>query len=472
MIIPHEVGVPGLKKVLILLLFLPPASLILLSCGGYSSPSGGGSGIKYRAFISNNVSAGTGLAGVYIVDAANDVRGSISPISAGTTPGMMVLTPNRTQTLVFSPGIDPLFPENQFTIISNAGEAAAGQVPLPGSTESFVVSPDSSAAYVAVPTAKVTGQSPGIVEAISLGSGAATGQVDVPSAHYLSIDNSGNRILAFSDNSDSVAVITPSNIVTGNAVTSVGGFDRPVAAFFSSDDGTAYVLNCGAECGGQQSSIQQLDLTHNTLIGTAVPVCTVDNTLKTQCAGSVFLVSGSTMYIAGTPYSAGGGPSLLCSTGTTTTQATYCGQLTIFDLSKMSVTNSTPIVITDGYHNRIALGANGQLFIGAHTCTEIVPPVPPPTGAEVRGCLSIYNTQSVPVGNIQPGVVTIPPATGDVTGIQPIATRDVVYVVQGHNVQGGTLYVYDTKTDAVDAVEEQKLSNLIGDFVDIKTIDF
>jgi hypothetical protein len=461
-----------LKKILILLVFLLPASLILLSCGGYSAPSGGGSGIKYRAFITNIVSAGTGLAGVYIVDAANDVRGSISPISAGTTPEMMVLTPNRTLTLVFSPGINPLFPENQFTIITNAGEAAAGHVTLPGLTESFVVSPDSSAAYVAVPTAPVIGQSPGIVEAISLGSGTVTGQVDVPSAHFLSIDNSGNRILAFSDNSDSVAVITPSNIEIGNAVTPVVGFDRPVAAFFSSDDSTAYVLNCGAECGGQQASIQQLDLTHNTLVGSAVPVCAVDNTQKTQCAGSVFLVSGSTMYIAGTPYSAGGGPSLLCSTGTTTTQATYCGMLTIFDLSKMSVTNSTPIVITDGYHNRIALGANGQLFIGSSTCTEIVPPVPPPTGAEARGCLSIYNTQSVPVGSIQPGAVTIPPITGDVTGIQPIATRDVVYVVQGGNVQGGTLYVYDTKTDAVDAVEEQKLSNLIGDFVDIKTIDF
>ena len=471
MIIPHEVGVPGLKKVLILLVFLPPASLILLSCGGYSSPSsGGGSGIKYRAFITNNVSAGTGLAGVYIVDAANDVRGSISPISAGNTPGMMVLTPNRTQTLAFS-GNGTQFSDNQFAIISNAGEAIAGHITLPGVTESFVVSPDSSAAYVAIPTAPVIGQSPGIVEAISLGSGTATGQVDVPSAHYLSIDNSGNRILAFSDNSDSVAVITPSNIGIGNAVTPVGGFDRPVAAFFSSDDSTAYVLNCGAECGGQRASIQQLSLTDNTLVGSAVPVCT-DNTQKTQCAGSVFLVSGSTMYIAGTPYSAGGGPSLLCSTGTTTTQATYCGLLTIFDLSTMSVINSTPIVITDGYHNRIALGANGQLFIGSRTCTEIVPPVPPPAGAEVRGCLSIYNTQSVPVGSIQPGAVTIPPTTGDVTGIQPIATRDVVYVVQGHNVQGGTLYVYDTKTDAVDAVEEQKLSNLIGDFVDIKTIDF
>lgn len=460
-----------MKKALILLLFLSPASLILLSCGGYSAPSGGGSGIKYRAFITNDVSAGTGLAGVYIVDAANDVRGGISPISAGNTPGMMVLTPNRTLTLVFS-GNGTQFSDNQFTIISNAGEAEAGHVTLPGLTESFVVSPDSSAAYVAVPTAPVIGQSPGIVEAISLGSGTVTGQVAVPSAHYLAIDNGGNRVLAFSDNSDSVALITPSNIGIGNAITYVGGFDRPVAAFFSSDDSTAYVLNCGAECGGQQASVQQVSLTDNTLVGSAVPVCTVDNTQKTQCAGSVFLVSGSTMYIAGTPYSAGGGPSLLCSTGTTTTQATYCGLLTIFDLSTMSVINSAPIVITDGYHNRIALGANGQLFIGARTCTEIVPPVPPPTGAEARGCLSIYNTQSVPVGSIQPGAVTIPPTTGDVTGIQPIATRDVVYVVQGQNVQGGTLYVYDTKTDAVDAVEEQKLNNLIGDFVDIKTIDF
>ena len=104
-----------MKKVLILLLFLLPASLILLSCGGYSAPSsGGGSGIKYRAFITNNVSAGTGLAGVYVVDAANDVRGGVSPISAGNTPGTMVLTPNRTLTLVFS-GNGTQFSDNQST---------------------------------------------------------------------------------------------------------------------------------------------------------------------------------------------------------------------------------------------------------------------------------------------------------------------------------------------------------------------
>ncbi len=124
---------------------------------------------------------------------------------------------------------------------------------------------------------------------------------------------------------------------------------------------------------------------------------------------------------------------------------TTCGELTTLDLASMQVVGS-PLSITDGYHNRIALGANGRLFIGARTCSQGL-------------CLSIYNTQA--------GVVVIPPATGDVTGIQPIATRTVVYVTQG-----GTLYIYDTNTDAVDAVEEQKLSNLIGDFVDVKTIDF
>ena len=410
MIIPHEVGVPGLKKALILLVFLLPASLILLS-----------SGIKYRAFITNNVSAGTGLAGVYIVDAAKDVRGAFSPISAGNTPGMMVLTPNRNLTLVFS-GNGTQFSDNQFTIINNATETAIGHQTLPGLTDSFVVSPDGSAAYIAVPTAPVIGQSPGVVKAISLNTGTFTGEVDIPSAHYLAIDNSGNRILAFSDNSDSVAVITPSNIGIGNAVTPVGGFDRPVAAFFSSDDTTAYVVNCGAECGGTTASVQTLDLTTNT----AGPASNVQ-------AATVALVSNSTMYLAGTV------PCTIQNVQTT------CGELTTFDLASMQVVGS-PVSITDGFHNRIALGANGRLFIGARTCSQGL-------------CLSIYNTQT--------GVVVIPPATGDVTGIQPIATRTVVYVTQG-----GTLFIYDTNTDAVDAVEEQKLSNLIGDFVDVKTIDF
>ena len=457
-----------MRKILIVLLCLVSSSLLWLSCG--SSPSGGGtqtSGIKYRAFLTNNVAAGTASPGIFIVNAQTDVRGPSSPISAGNTPGMMVVSPNRAQTVVFS-GNGTQFSDNQLSLINNASESNAAHVSLPGMTESFVISPDGSAVYVAVPTAPVVGQSPGILEAISMSSGTVTGQVDVPALRYLSIDNGGDRLLGFSDNSDYVSVITPSQINIGNAVTTIGGpgiFDRPVAAFFSSDDTTAYVLSCGAECGGNQASVQQFSLVTNSLVA-SVPVCGPGTT---QCAGSVALINGSTMYVAGTPYNSAG-PSQPC-TGQTTA-ATTCGLLTLINLTTMSVANTAPIIITDGYHNRIALGANGQLFIGARTCTEIIPPIPPPQGAEIRGCLSIYNTLTTAVGSVPAGGVLIPPANGDATGLQPISTRQVVYVVQG-----GSLNIYDDTIDALeynpnDPNNPGQIFGIIGNFIDVKTVDF
>jgi hypothetical protein len=456
-IIRHEVGVPGLKKVLILLLFLLPASLLMLSCGSASSSSTQTSGLKYRAFVTNNVASGSGAAGVYIVNAQTDVHPLISPIAAGNTPGMMVLTPNRTLTLVFS-GNGTQFSDNQFTIINNATEAATANVTLFGVTESIVVSPDGSAAYVAVPTAPVIGQSPGVIDVISLTLGTKTAEVSCPPINpnppdpppppvcvtndqgdqgfnppyrFLSIGNTGTRVLAFSEGSDSVAnavaVITPSSVGTANpVVTFVTGFgdtafDHPVWAYFNSDDTTAYVVNCGAECGGKQASVQKLDLTTNPPTpGKAVPVP----------AATVALVNNSTMYLAGT---------LSC---TVQNVQTTCGELTTFDLASMSKVGS-PASITDGYHTNLALGANGQLFIGGRTCSQAI-------------CLSIYNTQT--------GAVVFPPATGDVTGIQPIAKRTVVYVIQG-----GSLGIYDTATDALQILQ---ITNLIGQFVDVKTIDF
>jgi hypothetical protein len=472
-----------LKKVLILLLVLLPASLIGLSCGGNTKGGSGVSGIGFRAFLSNNVSAGTSLSGVYIVNAENDVRGPTTPISAGNTPGMMVVTPNRTQTLVFS-GDGLQTSDNQFTIISNATEKDAFHFTLPGMTESFVVSPDSSTAYVAVPTAVVNGQPPGLVGVVSLITGGFAGQAPVPSVHYLAINNSGNQLLGFMDNSDSVAVITPSQIGIGNPVTYIGGpgiFDRPVAAFFSSDNSTAYIVSCGAECGGTQAGVQQYNLVTNQLVA-SVPACIPNPgsnpiTCQGPAAGSVALLNGSTMYLAGTPYTPGGGESLACPAGTT--QAQYCGQLTIINLSTMSVSNTSEIIITDGYHNRIAFAANGQIFIGSHTCTEIIPPVPPPPGAEVRGCLSIYNTLANSVGSAPAGGVLVPPVNGDVTGIQPILTprspnspQEVVYLVQG-----GSLNIYDVTTDALEynpnnPDQPGEVRSLVGYFIDVKTVDF
>jgi hypothetical protein len=233
-----------------------------------------------------------------------------------------------------------------------------------------------------------------------------------------------------------IAVITPSNIGTQNpVVTVVPGFDHPVAAFFSPDDNTAVVINCGAECGGALASVQILDLTNTQCapfgVCPAVPVP----------AASVALVSGTTMYLAGSYAN----PSPTDPCPGQTVFSTTCGSLSVLDLPSMTVTNSG-IAITNGDHNRIALGADNQLFVGAHNCTEI---------AGVSGCLSIYNTQT--------GGVVIPPANGDVTGIQPIANRHVVYLIQG-----GELQMYDTTTGKLQATQ----INIIGEAVDVKTIDF
>ena len=468
-IIPLEVGVQSLKRALILLSFLLLATLTWMSCGSAASPSTKTSGVKYRAFITNNVSSGTAVASIDILDAQNDIRPPVSPISAGNTPGMMVVTPNRAQTLVFS-GNGTQFSDNSLSAINNASEQNAGHISLPGMTESFVVSPDSSAAYVAVPTAPVVGQSPGIVEAIALSSISVTGQVNVPSVHYLSMDNSGNRILGFSDVLSSLAapclnqspsflfIITPSNIgVDPCPVIPVPGLDHPVQAFFSSDDSTAYIVNCGGECGGAQASVQPLDL--STCQPAPIAACGPPGTAVPVEAASEALVNGSTMYLAGS-YGNPSAPPQSCPGQSAYTPT--CGSLSIVDLSTMAVTASG-IAITDGYHNRIALGANGQLFVGARTCTE---------AAGVSGCLSIYNTTGAAVGGVPSGGVLIPPANGDVTGIQPVATRQVVYVVQG-----GELFIYDATTDALynnphDPNNPGQIFGLVGNFIDVKTIDF
>jgi hypothetical protein len=61
---------------------------------------------------------------------------------------------------------------------------------------------------------------------------------------------------------------------------------------------------------------------------------------------------------------------------------------------------------------------------------------------------------------------------GDATGIQPIATRQVVYVIQG-----GSLRIYDATIDALynnphDSNNPGEIGNLVGQFIDVKTVDF
>src|ERR1035438_3964105 len=122
-----------------------------------------------------------------------------------------------------------------------------------------------------------------------LTSGGASATINVPSAQTVVSNPSGTQVLAFSNDSNAVTVVSPALINSGSPVTTaVAGFDRPVNAVFSTDGSTAYVLNCGAECGGTQASVQILNMA-TLMAGTPVPVD----------GATIAFLSGSTLYVAG-----------------------------------------------------------------------------------------------------------------------------------------------------------------------------
>jgi len=412
-------------------------SWVLLSCGSSKSTQATTSGLTFRVFASQDLNlppsttfpAGVS-AGMYVIDATKDLR-SGSFVNTNNAAGRIVEAANKSISVVI--GTD----DNTLSIVNNTSETSTGRIVLPNRSESVALAPNGSFAYAAVPNATVLGQAPGAIEVVSVGGSAITNTLSVPGAHYVFSSNSGNRLLVFSDNSDTATIINTGDIGTATSpFSSIAGFDTPVWATFSADDSTAYVLNCGPECGGRAASLQRLDMTTNTLVGTPIPLD----------AATVGLLSGNTLYVAGTPKTA---PANSCAGANTA--ATICGRLDVVDLSAARVTAS--YVIVDGYHDRLDISDNGQLFIGARNCTGVN------ANGEVRGCLAIFNSIA--------RTVIVPPESGDATGVATIRGRNVAYVVQG-----GLLRIYDTTTDKPSTELNAEQLVLTGQMIDVKLIDF
>jgi hypothetical protein len=431
------------KRILVLVVIVGLcAGLSLVSCGYNSSYKGPPSRLKNRVLASQEVSSTTTFPGLFFIDGHNDTLPRVAPMSAGSSPGLMVLTPTRNIVAAFDASSNSVFATD------TTRESTIGSVRLPGSTSSMVFPTASPIGYAAVPTATVSGFSfIGAVEVMNFSSGALT-TIASPTAQTVVSNANGARLLVFSNDSDSVTVISPgiavppvdtSCLSAPNPVcTIVPGFSRPVFAIVSGT--TAYVLNCGQQCGGsQQASIALFDLSSLTITST-IPVD----------GATMALPSGSTLYVAGTS------PTNHACTGQTTA-ATICGRLDVVDLGSATVTGSA--VITDGYHDRMDMTTNGQIFIGSHDCTNIGN-VNNPSG-EVRGCLSIYKTAD--------GSVIIPPDNGDVNGLQGFSSRNIEYVAEG-----GALRVYDTTKDIllIDDFLPQGTINIVGYIGDVKAIDF
>jgi hypothetical protein len=443
-------GAPRLKQSALAILLLTTASAMLVSCGSNNnqltpigqSPEANPATIRVHVYVSNPLFS-NGASAVAVLNVVDGQLDLISPnvvqvASSTPMPGPMVLFPNKKFTLVFSTSNNAIGLVNNVSQSLQSNNGGTPTINLPGFSESIVVAPDNATGFAAVPTAPVTGQAPGVVNVLDFSSAAITATVPVPGARFLVPSHNGNRVLVLGGNPNTVTVLTPSLIGTsGDPRLDVQSplFDHPVWGAFSSDDSTAYILNCGPECGGTMASVTLFDINSN-LPGPTIPVD----------AGTIGLLAGNTLYVAGTK------PGTTCLGSTTSTAATTCGEVSAIDLAAMTVSSSA--TITDGYHNQIALGANNQLFIGARTCTTINIPTSGNNPGEVRGCLSIFDTSK--------SSVVVPPAVGDVTGIQPITRRTVVYVVQN-----GRLNIYDTTTDKLQTTQV----NIIGQAVDVLEVD-
>ena len=432
-------GVSGLKKTFAGIAALVAASVAIVSCGsgnGSSANQHKPSGLPFRAFVSNPLfaSGATTAPVLNIVNASLDKlsTSTVSLLATATQPQLMALSPDLSRTLVFSPA------GNAIAVIDNANEAVAtsnGTTPvpaisLPGPTESIFVAKDNVTAYAAIPSAQTNDQAPGAVLQLDTTTGGIEATIPVAGAHFIVPSPDGNHVLVFSDNSDSITDIAVVSIGSNeDPRTTITGFDRPVWAIFN-NGGTAYVFNCGAECGGTSAGIATYT------IGSSGP------SLTTPVSAATYgILNGNLMYVAGTP------PHTACGAGTA---ATTCGTLTILNVNSMGVVGG-PIIITDGYHDRMQMGSNGQLFVGSHSCTDINI-----LGGEVRGCLSIFNTTN--------SKVVVPPQIGDATGIQPIPGRNVVYVCEG-----GAFQIFDTTTDKL--LVQTITTDIIGQSYDVKLVD-
>ncbi len=223
---------------------------------------------------------------------------------------------------------------------------------------------------------------------------------------------------------------------TGNYYGQPLVFDRPVKAVFSADGSTAYILNCGPECGGSQSSISVVPVApllfllnqHSGLLPCNLPANgTCPNSsvapmvnIPIPGGASNALVDSSTMYVVGQqPQTVNG-------------QTLFAGNLTVVNLA--SNTTSASVAISDGQPgatSRMIEADDNTLWIGMTGCTSGVRYATNPAGG--YGCLTMYNISTNKV-------VLLEPYLGNATGIAAVTGLHKIYTAEG-----GQVYIYSTK---------------------------
>ncbi len=356
------------------LLLLGFATLTLCSCGPqyYKFPQYTfanrpipPSKLAQRVLVS--LSANGSAGGLTILDGKRDIRGNIQNTVHNYTisgyssayPVTILNFPEQVRGYVYSSSDGSLFNVNYST---EAATAAAG-LPAGSPSSSIVVSQDFLDIYSAQET---TGQ---LIIADS-NPPARSYALNLPGVYKVAVNRGNTVILAMVRNSNTLyrAVRLNSNQAPppgyidcepiNNPVYCVvpvtGTYDRPVDAFFSVDGSTAYLLNCGPECGGQTASVSvlsQAPLNYKAIPTTFPDINPATASILVPGGVTAALADANTLYVAGQQLLPDG---------------MYTGNLSLISLASNTVTGT--FGISDGYHSKLLFADNNTLWIGSQSC--------------------------------------------------------------------------------------------------------
>jgi hypothetical protein len=399
-------------------------AILLAGCGSSSStttqnnPNGPLTGLKKRVLLSNMATSS-----VIIMDAQHDALSSKTMAAAGAAK--MVTAGGFT--VVQNTGLPSI------AMLNNSTESVSATGGLLDVPTDVAISTDGKTAWAAV-------RNKSAVEAFDTTTGNIKTNISVLSAARLVMSPNGSKLLVFSDDTPTTFAVVDTasfNVVTFTAT----GLDHPYTGIFNGSETKAFILSCGAECGGAANGAGVMEVDFSSV--TFNPPPGAQPVTLTPAAGptapgaitgaTVGFLSGSTLFVAGTPPGSATG----------TLQTVDAGSFTV---------NSAPGPIPNGLHQVMAMTSNNRLYVGSSKCTVS----PAPGANQVFGCLAVFDTGA--------HTITIPPESSlrqdfNVTALQPISGRSVIYVIQG-----GELDVFDITTNllATSVTQIDFPGNVIG----------
>ncbi|MFZ1086277.1 MAG: hypothetical protein WAN35_15035 [Terracidiphilus sp.] len=454
------------------------------------------SGLRNRVLIAVQNPSSFSAGALGFVDAYYDIRFVYNSTNTGPAfsinsfaaklPSTIQNMPEQQLGAVYGSG------DGSFTLVNYATETAAGGTVngLNGPSSSVFVS--RSLSYVVAAS-----QSARVLTVVNRANGSSI-PLNLPGVYRVSMNPGGSVALAFVQNSN--YVYYPIQLTAAQTLAYSGGastwptgavdcepfnnpiwclfqaqdpatglpltFDRPVKAVFSADGGTAYILNCGPECGGTTASITPLPVAPMIfLLGQksgALPTASTlaSSTVPIPGGASNALVDSSTMYVVGQCAAAATLSAGQPQCGTQTSNSLFTGMLTVVTLPSGAATTISAVAqipISDGAPgavSRMIEADDNTLWIGMTKCTD---------GARVAnglpyGCLSMVN-----ISNLTSPSVTLLPYIGDATGIAGVTGLHKVYTVEG-----GQVYIYSTVNGS--AIDNQYVT-VTGTAYDVAYMD-